>query len=175
MTREVGSALEGALRRSPEDRETWRVYGDWLLEQGDARGELVGLQQKLEEALSSEERRALRAQIDGLMREHQERWLSGLRIPERARLQWYCGFIVGVSLPWNEGTLGDFEALRAHPTARLLAGLDLSHNAMGANGARVLAASGIVRSLARLELKGNHIGDDGAVASRCDHARAGGH
>ena len=33
--------LEASLRENPDDREAWLVYGDWLLDHGDRRGELV--------------------------------------------------------------------------------------------------------------------------------------
>ncbi len=35
------SALVQAIREDPEDRDRWLVYGDWLLANGDPRGELV--------------------------------------------------------------------------------------------------------------------------------------
>jgi uncharacterized protein (TIGR02996 family) len=35
--------LEGRLREAPEDEGAWLVYADWLLERGDARGEVIRL------------------------------------------------------------------------------------------------------------------------------------
>jgi uncharacterized protein (TIGR02996 family) len=36
--------LEKAIVANPNDREAWTVYADWLIEQGDPRGELISLQ-----------------------------------------------------------------------------------------------------------------------------------
>ncbi len=36
--------LEKPLIANPNDREAWAVYADWLMEQGDPRGELISLQ-----------------------------------------------------------------------------------------------------------------------------------
>ena len=36
--------LESAIVRDPDDLDAYAVYGDWLAEQGDPRGELIALQ-----------------------------------------------------------------------------------------------------------------------------------
>lgn len=36
--------LEQAIHADPNDLDAWAVYGDWLQEQGDPRGELIGLE-----------------------------------------------------------------------------------------------------------------------------------
>lgn len=33
--------IESAIARAPDDLSGYRIYGDWLLERGDARGELM--------------------------------------------------------------------------------------------------------------------------------------
>src|SRR5678816_2753004 len=37
-------ALEAAIVANPSDRDAYAVFGDWLQEQGDPRGELISLQ-----------------------------------------------------------------------------------------------------------------------------------
>ena len=48
--------LEEHLRNHPEDWTSWLVYGDWLLEQGDARGELIAAQRGYQANLAVVER-----------------------------------------------------------------------------------------------------------------------
>src|SRR6478672_5881113 len=104
--------LEARLRANPDDWESWLVYADWLTDQGDLRGTLIGLEHKLATAgLSEEEHRALQAQAKALAEEHQQEWLEGWSVPADAHLQWRHGFIVGVFLSWNEHTLDALEAL----------------------------------------------------------------
>ena len=52
-------ALEAAIIRDPDDLDAFAVYGDWLAEQGDPRGELVATQLAAERDPSLE-REALR-------------------------------------------------------------------------------------------------------------------
>jgi uncharacterized protein (TIGR02996 family) len=40
------AALEQTLRDHPDDLAAWRAYGEWLVERGDARGELIRLEQR---------------------------------------------------------------------------------------------------------------------------------
>jgi uncharacterized protein (TIGR02996 family) len=63
------SELEAHLRHHPDDRNSWLVYADWLTEEGDARGQLVMLEHRLETgALSPEERQGLTEQVQALVR-----------------------------------------------------------------------------------------------------------
>jgi uncharacterized protein (TIGR02996 family) len=43
------AAIEAAIDDDPDDARAYAVYGDWLQEQGDPRGELIALQQAAEE------------------------------------------------------------------------------------------------------------------------------
>jgi uncharacterized protein (TIGR02996 family) len=39
--------LEAHLRAHPTDWERWLVYADWLTDQGDIRGQLIGWEHRL--------------------------------------------------------------------------------------------------------------------------------
>ena len=165
-------ALLNILRASPDDTDTWNVFADWLTEQGDTRGELVRLEQRLQEpGLSADERSELQRRVDEWKKTHEETWLQGLLLPG-ATLTWRHGFVVGVRLPWNSDTLHIFAAMRAHPSGVLLHALDLGENNIGAEGARAIAASDTLRALTRLHLYGNDIGDEGKAAlAASEHLR----
>ena len=84
------AALEAQLRRNLADPAmdwaSWRVYGDWLLEQGDLRGELIAIEHRLAVSVGGElpaaEAAALRSRAHTLSREHEQEWLEGLAFPE---------------------------------------------------------------------------------------------
>src|SRR5262245_43129433 len=67
-------AFEDGLAASPDDVATHRAYADWLVEQGDARGELIQVQLALEQGGSDE----LRQREAALLAEHQGEWLGEL-------------------------------------------------------------------------------------------------
>jgi uncharacterized protein (TIGR02996 family) len=118
MSAEVEGALVAAVRARPNDWRSWLVYADWLTEQGDSRGELVALEHRLAvEALSSEERHALRARADALTEMHRESCLAALALPKGSELELHHGFVVGVRLPWSDEALAVLDALVAHPLA----------------------------------------------------------
>lgn len=71
--------LETAQRDEPDDRALSAAYADYLLEQGDPRGELIRLQLLAEdETLSEDDLAALDLEIEELLRIHAEAWLGGL-------------------------------------------------------------------------------------------------
>ena len=157
----MGRALEASLRRSPDDWDAWRVYGDWLTEHGDVRGQLVAWEHRREAPeLSAEEDRALREQILALKAEHRGEWLAGWTPPEGVELGWRGGFITGAWLRWNDDSLDALDALVALPAARLFAALHLEHTDV--DGVRALAEWRNLGSLTALDLSCNCIGDAGA-------------
>jgi uncharacterized protein (TIGR02996 family) len=161
---EVAHALEATLRRSRTDWDTWRVYADWLTEQGDARGELVMLEHRLAtNALPADEQRALRRRADAVVAAHQGAWLAGLAQPAWITLAWRHGFVVEAKLKRSDA-LDALDALAAHPTARLLGSLELVRLGLGDEEARALAAAESLSGVTRLDLEGNHIGALGAQA-----------
>lgn len=71
--------LEAAQRAEPDDRALSAAYADYLLEQGDPRGELIRLQLLAEDdTLSEDDRAALDLEIEELLRVHAQEWLGGL-------------------------------------------------------------------------------------------------
>lgn len=95
--------LEAQLRRNPDDREAWVVYGDWLLEHGDKRGELV---------------RSHRAPSD----EERDRWRGP--IAERY-VRWRHGFVIELELPLSGRGVQVLGPLLADRASRLLSSLVL--------------------------------------------------
>lgn len=71
-----------AMMAAPADDSPRLVYADWLLERGEARGELIHVQcelARIEDALDAakqETRDRLRARERALLEEHQRRWLG---------------------------------------------------------------------------------------------------
>src|SRR5262249_12341033 len=71
--------FEAALARDPDDRATHAAYADWLIEQGDPRGEYIHLKLALEDARRPlPEQQQLRQQAFALLREHEREWLGDL-------------------------------------------------------------------------------------------------
>lgn len=68
-------ALEAALYAEPADRGPYEVYGDWLVERGDPRGEFVLLGLALEDRPDDP---ALLARRADLLARHEATWLGGL-------------------------------------------------------------------------------------------------
>ena len=165
MTTEPGHALADALRQAPDDTEQWQVYADWLTSTGDVRGQLVMWDLRMQDpGLPEAERTVLERDIAAVASSHRKEWLAGLVVPEESLLEWRHGFVVGVRLSWNDDALAFFEALVAHPVARLLTALSLSYTTMGAAGARALASSESLRVLSSLRMWSNNIGVAGARA-----------
>jgi uncharacterized protein (TIGR02996 family) len=92
--------LEKALRERPDDLGSWIVYGDWLLEQHDARGELIHLEQRFAKA-RAEEKPALRGEIDALTTQHRDTWNATLPAGVVGQA-WKFGFVTKVSVIWSD-------------------------------------------------------------------------
>jgi uncharacterized protein (TIGR02996 family) len=86
------SALEAALRQDMRDEASWAVYADWLSNEGDSRGELIGYEQRADRetdpALTEQWRRRAKQLFE---RDHQH-WLGPLR---KANMDptWMRGFV----------------------------------------------------------------------------------
>ncbi|WP_331767500.1 hypothetical protein [Embleya sp. NBC_00896] len=118
------ATLEQALRDHPDDVATWRVYGDRLLAQGDARGTLIRLEQR-HAHVGPVEREALAREIAALMEEHRQSWDAALP-PGATVLARRYGFATKVAVEWSDdapaliaGALEDrfVTALRIGPSA----------------------------------------------------------
>ena len=182
-----------AIRRDPQDWNLWGVFGDWLVSQGDPRGELVQRAHVLAQlAPHDPSRMARRSQVDRLEEEARAHLLTELAVPFDVALQWMNGFILGVSSRAGVGETLDFlNTLRDHPggpvlswlsfnRARLdpeevvalasapglvgLAYLKLPHLHIDARGAGALAGSQVLEELISLDLSHNPLGPAGARA-----------
>lgn len=127
MAAPLRAGLEAELRAgAPEDWAPWLVYADFLSGQGDARGELIGLAHRREQARGRDEVLAsqLEREIRSLVTDHGEAW-RGEALPEGWVPRWRCGFIVGLQLPFTDEDLAQLAARLRRPQLRLLAALDL--------------------------------------------------
>ena len=125
----VNPELEARLVAQPEI-ETYLVYGDWLSEQGDPRGELVAVQARL---LANPGDPELRAREAALLAANPE-WLCDLAsLPSNEfAVQWFCGFLEHARILRPEArattlsALAVLDRLLALPAASLLRGLSVS-------------------------------------------------
>lgn len=105
--------LERAIANAPDDFSSYVVYADWLLEQGNPRGELIGLQ-RLNKKRESE----------ALLQKHAADLLGPLsNFPEAiTNVLWHMGFVRACRVATAEDQDGE-EALRAlsgHPSFTFL-------------------------------------------------------
>jgi uncharacterized protein (TIGR02996 family) len=88
----INPDLEARILGNPDDSDAYAVYGDWLSEQGDPRGELVAIQRKLAESDDP----ALRAREAKLLADHGKTWLGelhGLDPKKDFAVTWHNGFL----------------------------------------------------------------------------------
>lgn len=123
--------LEAAIEKEPDNLDTYLVYGDWLQEQGDPRGELIALQCMAHGLPRKQAREYLEPARELLVR-HEELLLGGL-IGFRYKVKWRLGFIDELRMSGAASTrsgqrLGPAEFLRyfmALPAARFLRRLEI--------------------------------------------------
>lgn len=181
--------LESQL--SDADWPTWLVYGDWLLSQGDVRGELIRLEH--EHALAprdNQRKRRLHNELRALTKTHEASWRAGL--PEHLTVAWKHGFVTSVWLPWTEEAFAVLPAFLASANGRLLSTvafewrslperdaflallqrvsrwalpkvhtLSFAYVSLGREGAEVLAQSNALSSLRHLDLRYADLRDEG--------------
>ncbi|MBE1583925.1 hypothetical protein ACFPOI_34345 [Nonomuraea angiospora] len=94
------TAVEDALRAQPDDLASWDAYSDRLLEQGDARGTLIRLEQRLARTRPAD-RPAIEREIADLVAEHEGGWDDGLPATVRVLARRY-GFATEVAVPWSD-------------------------------------------------------------------------
>lgn len=113
-------SLEAHLRRHPDDEKTWAVYGDVLEGLGDARGELIRLEQLASATPETDARRekTLKA-IAGLVQKHKKQW-AGAAPEDQTELRWKHGFVVGVATRWIETSATALSRFLGSDEARLL-------------------------------------------------------
>lgn len=115
--------LEAVIAKNLDDVDAFRVYGDWLSEQGDVRGELIALQTK-----RGHDKAAMT-----LIDEHREHFLGDLHhlSEELLRLTWRNGFIDSIRIEKVSGSADDedrtagelLRALLSHPSGAFVRSL----------------------------------------------------
>jgi len=75
--------LEAPIFADPGDLDAWAVYGDWLQEEGDPRGELISLEVEAQRGNGSP---ATQKRIDEIYAEHKNGWL-GKKLVEAIEMQ----------------------------------------------------------------------------------------
>jgi uncharacterized protein (TIGR02996 family) len=71
--------FDHALATDPNDLAGWGAYADYLMEQGDPRGEFMATQIALEdETRSAAERKKLKKKEEDLLKKHEKEWLGAL-------------------------------------------------------------------------------------------------
>jgi uncharacterized protein (TIGR02996 family) len=141
---ERNAELEAAIASAPGDPAGYLVYADWLQHRGEPRGELVVVQHALMVAPMDQ---ALWARQAALFADHRERLLGPIAELERARIDWYMGFVRGIELA-STPVLG---ALLAHPSLAFVRRLTV---ALGEDG-DIAPLAEAPRTLRWLELDGD--------------------
>ena len=76
-TASTAEAFESALRKNPHDLAGWCAFADYLMEQGDPRGEFMQTQIALEdESRPKKERDALKKKEAELLKKHEKEWVG---------------------------------------------------------------------------------------------------
>jgi len=145
-------ALEAAIVANPDDRDAWAIYGDWLQEQGDPRGEVIALE------LGGKAKQAKKLfdqhpeHFLGPLAEHQtvrdegaNNGSSQLRTPaqekewqktHRQAFLWRYGFIRRLrlshdyySVEWDGKVVDALDLVLRHPSARFIVEFAFHSNA----------------------------------------------
>lgn len=75
-------AFHRAMEEKPDDTAVWSAYADYLMEQGDPRGEFMQVQLALEdEKLPKAKRDELKKKEKALLKKHERTWLGALADP----------------------------------------------------------------------------------------------
>ncbi len=99
-----GAALLASVYQDPDDDSARLVYADWLMEQGDPRGEFIALQFKAD---PDAKRRA-----NALLREHKKAWLGPLAHVLRGEVEFRRGFAAqGIATFRNERDVAQWGSL----------------------------------------------------------------
>jgi uncharacterized protein (TIGR02996 family) len=124
-------AFEAAIEAAPDDPHGYAVYGDWLGQRGDPRGELIALQ------LLAEPDRRQRERIKALQMERGIRCLAG------PLAQWRWGFVHTAALvrPPGPGQPIELARLLAHPSMRFVRALTLGQEPLPTALADLAAAA----------------------------------
>ena len=164
MASQTNPELEARILADPDDLSAYLVYGDWLAERGDPRGELIAVQAKLKETPADA---TLQEREKKLLADNANTWLGDLAGKDEKDLaiRWRLGFIdsvrFGPALDAYEWSSLDFaEALGtalalpgAHFIRELVFGSQESDDypASWQNCIDALVEHGVPKALRRLE------------------------
>lgn len=161
--------LEAGIVASPDDRDAYQVYGDWLVEQGDPLGELVAVQVALEKKPRD---RTLIKREEALMEEHRVTWLGNrlahLQDEGEVGLDWRWGFLHRVVI--GRGLVEGHDGVKAYAeigkctAAKFIRELQIGALIKDDRYTKIISAiaeQGVPKTLRRLEI-------DSSEMSRCD-------
>jgi uncharacterized protein (TIGR02996 family) len=99
----MDASFEAAILENPDDDAPYLVYADYLIAQGDPRGELIVMQHDADEADGARKttlRRAAKAHLD----KHAANFLGPLAAFENGnyKLVWRYGYVRRLELQWTE-------------------------------------------------------------------------
>lgn len=130
----MDASFEAAIRANPDDDAPYLVYADWLMAEGDPRGELIVMQHDADEAAGARKaalKRAANAHLD----QHAARFLGPLaEFPNgTAKLVWRYGYVRRLELQWNDNghwpharhALTELAAVLRHPSYQFVIDLQL--------------------------------------------------
>lgn len=125
--------LEAQIRANPDDEQLRLVYADWLLSEGDPRGELIALQQRADELdPKSDEHERLIEEIESIIDRHQlEIFGDAASVREMLSVRWELGLIRTIALRMPEGVRDIDAVVRAvveAPAAACLQRLVVAHD-----------------------------------------------
>jgi uncharacterized protein (TIGR02996 family) len=161
--------LEAGIVASPDDRDAYQVYGDWLAEQGDPLGELVAVHVALEKKPRD---RTLIKREEALVEEHREawlgEWLAYLQDEGEIALDWRWGFLQRVVI--GRGVVEDHDGVEAFSeiatckAAKFIRELQIGALIKADKYTKIISAiakQGVPKTLRRFEI-------DSSEMSRCD-------
>ncbi len=128
--------FEAAMLENPDDDAAYLVYADWLIGQGDPRGELIVTQHDADEAEGAR-RTALRRSAKALLDKHAAYFLGPLATPSAthdSKLVWRYGYVRKLELQWHRtaskrstdrGAFDLIESVLLHPSFQFVIELQL--------------------------------------------------
>jgi uncharacterized protein (TIGR02996 family) len=131
-----GKALENAILANPEDLGAHAAYADWLIEQGDPRGEFIQVQLALEDPKTpGGKRKELAEREEKLLEAHRDQWLGDLAelfAEGDVEAEFARGWLSSLQIPDLNVALS--RALAKAPLARLLRRLAINDTAYEEEG-----------------------------------------
>jgi uncharacterized protein (TIGR02996 family) len=197
MPKAVNIDLEAQIKAAPDDEDAFMVYGDWLQEQGDPRGDLVAVQRHLERAPKDKQVKKTEAE---LFEKHGKYLVPPLlwklanapvrKSAARSEIVWRAGFIDRVRIARATEPKEDEPGVQAvvrellnHPSAVFLRGITIG--SLGAKKATeyrpivseiAKAQPSVLEELelgdmSALEIAGAVVGDASEILSACPRLR----